>query len=258
MIYQLPYMSFPEAGYVNRMVDYDPARGFLISDDLRWSYGAMRGRPGGEWQRRVAELPVRQLLDTLKQSGFAGIWIDRFGYKDAAASITAALQGALGVEPLHSAGSRFLFLSLADYPRPESGMQDKLKEERMRKAATALPMGVSFEGCSGLETGEGMNWRWCGQTGKILMRNESDGVRTELVEMTLRSGYAQPAHFHIGGDLWSGDVSANSTGNIVSLKIHVAPGLHAIEIKTDAKRVDAPGDPRDMRFSIMDFRLTDQ
>ncbi len=254
MIFQLPYMSFPEGGAVNRMLDYEPARGFLDSDNLRWSYGAMRGRPGGEWQRRVSGLPFSQMISTLKQSGFTGIWVDRFGYKDGGDTITASLQAALRVEPLRSSDSRLLFYSLASYASPESGMQSARNDERLREAATALPMDISFAGCSVLETSKEMNWRWCGPVGKILVLNTNGVARTESVEMTLRTNYSELAHFHISGDLWRGDVEANISGTPMSLRVNVTPGSHVIEIQTDAMRVDAPGDSRDMHFRIEDFR----
>ena len=44
LVFQLPYVPFPETPPVNRMFDYDELRGYLHSDDLRWSYGAVKGR----------------------------------------------------------------------------------------------------------------------------------------------------------------------------------------------------------------------
>ena len=46
MVFQLPYRRFPETQPLARMADYDLMRGYLHSDDLRWSYGFMKGRPG--------------------------------------------------------------------------------------------------------------------------------------------------------------------------------------------------------------------
>ena len=42
MVYQVPYMAYPEEPAIVNMVDYDPFVGYLHSHDLRWSYGAMR------------------------------------------------------------------------------------------------------------------------------------------------------------------------------------------------------------------------
>src|SRR5205085_2127797 len=43
MIYQLPYMPFPEVGPVNGITNYDLFRPYLHTRTLRWSYGAMKG-----------------------------------------------------------------------------------------------------------------------------------------------------------------------------------------------------------------------
>ena len=37
MVYQVPYVSFPEAAPVNKMNSYDPLLGYILSDSLRWS-----------------------------------------------------------------------------------------------------------------------------------------------------------------------------------------------------------------------------
>ena len=49
MIYQFPYMTFPENGPVNLMLDYDLGRGYIFSSDLlelRGSEGAATGLGG--------------------------------------------------------------------------------------------------------------------------------------------------------------------------------------------------------------------
>lgn len=80
MIFQLPYHSFPEAGPDNRMNDYDHFRGYLHSTKLRWSYGAMKGRKWDKWQREISLLPIPEFIQTLKSTGFRGLYFDRFGY----------------------------------------------------------------------------------------------------------------------------------------------------------------------------------
>ena len=56
-VFQLPVTPCPEGGPVSRMHDYDHLRAFIHTDDahLVWSYGAMRGRPDGDWQLAVRD-----------------------------------------------------------------------------------------------------------------------------------------------------------------------------------------------------------
>jgi phosphoglycerol transferase len=116
-IFELPYMTFPEAPAVARMQDYDPIRPYLHSQTLRWSYPAMRGRSADKWVHTVSSLPPAQLLTTVAANGFAGILIDRDGYEDKATTIEAALQAALGAAPSVSEDGRLVFYSLLDYGR---------------------------------------------------------------------------------------------------------------------------------------------
>lgn len=80
MIFQLPYSSFPEAGPQHRMNDYDLFRGYLHSTKLHWSYGAIKGRKWDKWQREISSQSIPEFIQTLRSTGFRGLYIDRFGY----------------------------------------------------------------------------------------------------------------------------------------------------------------------------------
>lgn len=115
MIFQLPYLSFPENLQVKKMGDYELFRGYLHSKHLRWSYGAMKGREGDAWQREVAAKPLNEFLETLSFAGFDGIYIDRSGYEDKGAGVEAGLSSLLNAEPLVSANNRLVFFNMEDY-----------------------------------------------------------------------------------------------------------------------------------------------
>ena len=87
MIYQLPYVAYPENGPTFEMLDYDQMRGDVhTTTGLRWSYGAIKGRPQ-DWAASTDGLPARTVVDGLVAAGFSGIWIDRFGYADLGAAV---------------------------------------------------------------------------------------------------------------------------------------------------------------------------
>ena len=112
MILQLPYLAFPESGPVNRMQDYDPFLGYLHSKALRWSYGAMRERDADSWLAKLSAEPTEQLVASASHAGFAGIWVDRFGYQDMAADMEAKLKSLLHVEPWSDFTGRYLYFPL--------------------------------------------------------------------------------------------------------------------------------------------------
>jgi hypothetical protein len=110
MVAQLPYEPFPEPP-AGRQSIYEPAKPFLHTGDLRWSYGAMRGRPA-DWLAAYAERPASEVVTAARDRGFAGILVDRLGYGDDGAAITAELQKQLGAPDAGSPNGRFLYYGL--------------------------------------------------------------------------------------------------------------------------------------------------
>ena len=80
MIYQLPYMKYPENGGINQMPDYSHMSAYLHSSSLRWSFGAAEGREVDDWQKSVDSLTMKEQLPIIKEAGFAGIYIDWRAY----------------------------------------------------------------------------------------------------------------------------------------------------------------------------------
>lgn len=114
MVFQMPYVYFPEHyAKVEQMLDYDHLKGYLHSDDLRWSYGGMRGRVPA-WEQPLIDRGLPDMIEGLVAIGFDGIYIDRFGYADNAAALEAALHDHLEISPIVSANGRLAFFDLRD------------------------------------------------------------------------------------------------------------------------------------------------
>jgi phosphoglycerol transferase len=108
MIYELPFGTFPES-----LDDYVLVRPYLHSHLLRWSYPAMRGREGGRWAHDTAALDPAGLLSVVRQSGFAGILIDRDIYRDRGAAIESRLVAMLGRPPRVSRDGNLAFFRVS-------------------------------------------------------------------------------------------------------------------------------------------------
>jgi phosphoglycerol transferase len=93
-ILQLPYTAYPESPAIVRMPEYSQMRGWLHSNTLRWSYGAIKGRPS--WQDGQLALSLPDQLRRARRAGFAAVWVDRRGYKDNGVSIERRLRACLG------------------------------------------------------------------------------------------------------------------------------------------------------------------
>lgn len=82
MVFQLPYLPYPEGGNRERLQRYRHLNAYLHSDTLKWSFGVMKGRPGDQWYQSVAAMDGEQMVKTLIETGFKGLYIDRSGYTD--------------------------------------------------------------------------------------------------------------------------------------------------------------------------------
>ena len=86
-IMMYPYISFPEGEYIGKVKHYDQMIGYIYGDRLKWTYGAVRARKSDKWLRALVRTEPSKQIAILKSSGFSGVYIDRRGYKDHAASM---------------------------------------------------------------------------------------------------------------------------------------------------------------------------
>ncbi len=120
LIFQLPFVEFPEVKAPQKMMTYDHARGYLHSRTLRWSYGSMKGRPASEWQKELAALPPAEMVQRLREAGFRGVYVDRFGYADHGAALEAELTRLLGPPRAESPNRRLVYFDFGE-TRPVTG-----------------------------------------------------------------------------------------------------------------------------------------
>ena len=254
MIFQLPYLSFPEAQPVGQMIDYEPLRLYLHSQRLRWSYPTMRGRAGDLWLREVSNRPPTALIDTLSDGGFAGIVVDRFGYDDKGHGIESALGAQLGPPRATSPNDRFVFFDLTTYSDVGRAKDTAAERERRRDRALHPLLFRWGQGFFAPEEANGRRFRWCARTGQLEVINESAQARTMTIEMTAAAG-RPPASLDIEGALISGRFELGSEGARISRRITVPTGRHVIRFRSDGPPADAPHDPRTLIWRAEDVVL---
>lgn len=98
MIYQLPYLDFPE---VSNTFDYKHFIGYLFTDTLRWSYGGVKGRNIKAKELFVDEGKSYLFLKKIKDAGFSAVYIDLSGFDDNGESILE-FYNSLGIESITS------------------------------------------------------------------------------------------------------------------------------------------------------------
>jgi|GEM_PF-203185 len=257
MIFQMPYVKFPESPRVEGMADYEQAVGYLHGRALRWSYGSMYGRYWDSWQAHISGMPVDEMLRALAFAGFEGIYLNRFGYADHGAALEKELERALGVEPFVSGDRRVVFFAMRGF---NNRLRGEYAPEEWRRASEAVlsPIGAQWgDGCSSLERDQRQNWRWCSSEGKLWLENPSHETKKVRMEMVVATGQAEPSRFRLESPLIAWEAEVGSEGQKLSRVVSVKPGRHLIRFHSDARPLIVAGDPRDLVFRIVDFGLLD-
>ena len=96
-IYQLPYFPFPETPPLYKLLDYQHANGFIHSENLRWSYGGMKGREGDRFFKFLSKESLSKQIEVISRLGFQGVYVDLNGYPDK--SILKEISEVLGFSP---------------------------------------------------------------------------------------------------------------------------------------------------------------
>ena len=115
LIFQLPYMFFPESHRIVAMADSDQFRFYLHSHGLRWTYGGIRGRAAADWAPLIAAQPVDRMAGLLATGHVDALEVYRAGYGDHGRSLENRLRRFLHLTPLVSDGGSYSFWDLRPY-----------------------------------------------------------------------------------------------------------------------------------------------
>jgi hypothetical protein len=107
MVLQLPFRLYMDEWATPRMPPYEHFKMYLVSRKLRWSYPAFSNQQL-EWQVAAAALDPGQLPSQLAHEGFSAIVIDRHGYEDNGAAITADIRARLSAGDIVAHTDRYI------------------------------------------------------------------------------------------------------------------------------------------------------
>jgi hypothetical protein len=91
MVFEFPIKDYPEMGPIREMGDYEHFRPILHTQDLRVSYGTIKGRGDTDWQKALAGQSPAEIVSALESKGFSAILINRKAYEDLGKTLEAAL-----------------------------------------------------------------------------------------------------------------------------------------------------------------------
>jgi phosphoglycerol transferase len=260
MVFQLPYLAFPEVNPPGKMLDYDPLRGVLYSRTLRWSYGAWRKSPADQWQAHVSSLPLDKMVRTLSLVGFQGIYLDRFGYEDGGKELEAGMKNLIDTAPLVSSDDRFLFFNLRAYAEKlRKNYTDQEWEKHCQQAwwsPVTLSWGAAF---SYEEKDADLRWRWCCKPrAELAIANNSPETRSFLMKMRFSGLDSPPAQLVIEGpQIQAVESLPLEPGPELLSRLTLPQGKHLIRFRTHARGNRPPNDSRTLYFRLINFELTE-
>ena len=255
-IYQLPYVPFPEGVPPAPVAgSYDGVRGYLHTTGLRWSYGAMRGRPQ-DVGADIADVPLDRQIPALVAGGFAAFWVDDLAYPDGGRATRADLQRLLGTAPATSADGRFAVFDARPYA---SRLRARVGAAEWAALAAAIQHPVAFRWATGTyadQTAQGPR-RWLARHAEITVTNLGDRPRRIRFDGILSAPGAARAAVRVATSLSPpAQVVATPAGVPVHLVLSVPPGASSIVVEDDAPAIrDAYG--RDLHVSVTRAALFD-
>ncbi len=250
-VLQLPYMSYPENGALNTIADYDMFKGYLHSEDLRWSYGAVRGRPS-DWLRGQQALTPDRLAAAAAAAGFGAVYVDRNGYTDGGAAVVAALEAVAGpgTSGLSSDG-RLQFFDLG--PLTARLAAKTTAAERAEIAEALLqPVSTEFGDEFSLPFAGETSFRWAGADATLKLDNPLGDGRVVQFETELVGGGTTPSAVTLTGPAGRRTRFApTSSGLPVKLELTLPHGRSTLRFQTEGpSAAPPPGVVREMRLRV--------
>jgi phosphoglycerol transferase len=222
-VYQLPYVAFPESPPTHKMLDYSLLKGYLhAGPELRWSYGAMRGRPE-DWQFWLSQQPFDVQVRAAAATGFDGIWVDTFGYPEPPVALGPLTRLSAG-PPLVSGDGRLAFFDV----RAAAARIPEADRAAIRRA-TLDPVQVTFGEGFSLPAGDATRgWRTVALSGTWNVAVQ-DRPRRVRVRAEIASATPGPVTLSLDGrEVARG--RATRGGRPFAVTVTVPPGAHALTV----------------------------
>lgn len=247
MIYQMPYHKYPEAGPVNKMSDYSLISPYVYSKNkLKWSYGTYRGTLEDRWQEVISKLPLEEKIVRLSNKGFEGIYVEGTAYKDEELeSLINNLENILGSNPIIDQTGEAYFFSMKKYNNKFNMLSDNEKKDSLRIIFTR------GSGMYGLENNESEKWMWSDKESSLYVINDTNETIKESIKFMVNTAYNQFSNLciEINKDIFN--IKMNNEGKEFNEELEFKPGVNVINFVTDAPKVNAPNDERNLYFRIV-------
>ncbi len=275
-VFCLPYVPFPESQPVLRVAAYEHSRGYIHTDTLVWSFGAIKGRETDAWQQEVSFRVTEELLERIVYRGFDGLLIDTRGFPTLTENKGFRLineinriyaniinkRNAMLPEIVHEDGQQ-LFLDLRPYREGLRSVSPSLfdaKVQEEREWAAVIWLGRFY--APGMPGDEGY-LRFCPPDAYAWIINPTDRTRKFDLTMTFSPLSAGSFRMRLIGlvdddfnlERKSADWNYKKDGVEKHYQFELPPGRHSIRIRCTPPAGFIPNDNREFCYSIKDFKF---
>ena len=215
----------------------------------------MKGRAADLWQRETAARPIDELLPILAFAEFDGIFIDRTGYEDGAASVECPISDVLGASPIESADGRFLFFSLTSYRETLRTRYAPSDWNALHDRALFPVFSQWTGGLTAPASKESGSIHWGEERATLTVTNGLNYARRVRLEMKVDAFFNPKAPLRIEGSLLSGEYLISNEPRCISWTGLVPPGIHSIDFVCPNQRGVATPDRRSFTIRVQALTL---
>jgi len=252
-VFQLPFVPVPEYGF-------DQARGFLHSNSLRWSWGAIAGRPA-DWQTPLVGKPPEVLMATAAVTGFKGLYLNLGLYPDGR-PVLRDFTKLLGAQPLISSDGRLVFLDLRPFAarlgaKHSPGELAALRDSALNPARIVFgpDWGALIISPSVPESLQRARWSHK-PTSTLTLENPGGKPREVSFSAALFAGSAADASVR-WPDGFTQKLKVSPDGTQIRHSFVLAPGKSGIVFSTNAEKSTDPTSAKPSYLELENFTLTD-
>jgi hypothetical protein len=151
MVYQYPYSQYLRESKYYGWGSFSHIRLYLHSRQLRWSNGGAKNSPADDWNFRISQLPLDDLITELEAVGFSGFVIDGTVIKSGEYEGMRQAFASRGYEILEDINSNFTFVPLKDpgfrlvYDTTYREAEQIVITDPLRLASSELPQLIKRE-----------------------------------------------------------------------------------------------------------------
>ena len=264
-VFTYPYIPFPESQPVYDLGSYSHVRGYLHTRNLRWSFGAIRGREADNWARQASLEPPEAMIRRLAYRGFDGLFVDKRGFApDRADGVVESLRRVLGSTtdaasaPIEHEDGQQLFFDLRSY---RAWLVSQLGADGYARAAKAEEEQVTVLWLKGFPVcevpGREDKIRKCGPKGTLMLVNPADRPRRVHLSTIIRTDNEPMALVEIDcGEIWSDTLSVNNRSDRYEREFVLPPGRHQVRFRCTPHSTFTPSDHRALFVALIQFQLT--